>query len=111
MSLRMSTIKLNTIVYALDTKLVIPVIKKKIMPSHYRKTANEGATVFPQIIARGNYSREAIISNNKGVDYSREVINRGTAIIRGNTVHKLYFWGISVQGMLSCSRYRSKKGG
>ena len=34
------------------------------------------------------YSRESIISNIsiKGGDYSREAINRGTAIIRGNTV-------------------------
>ena len=35
-----------------------------------------------------DYSREAIILNIsvKGGDYSREAINRGTAIIRGNTV-------------------------
>ena len=43
----------------------------------------------------GDYSREAIILNIsvkglgrlfKGGDYLREAINRGTAIIRGNTV-------------------------
>ena len=36
----------------------------------------------------GDYSREAIVFNIsiKGGDYSREVINRGTAIIQGNTV-------------------------
>ena len=36
----------------------------------------------------GDYSRVAIISNIsiKGGDYSREAINRGTAITRGNTV-------------------------
>ena len=37
-----------------------------------------------------DYSRETIISNisikGGGGDYSREVINRGTAVIRGNTV-------------------------
>ena len=37
----------------------------------------------------GDYSRQAIISNIsvKGFDYSRKAINRGTAIIRGNTVY------------------------
>ena len=37
----------------------------------------------------GDYSRKAIILNIlvKGGDYSREAINRGTAIIRGNTVY------------------------
>ena len=37
-----------------------------------------------------DYSRETIISNisikGGGGDYSREAINRGTAVIRGNTV-------------------------
>ena len=37
----------------------------------------------------GDYLREAIISQifpSKEGDYSRESLNRGTAIIRGNTV-------------------------
>ena len=37
----------------------------------------------------GDYLREAIISEifpSKEGDYSRESLNRGTAIIRGNTV-------------------------
>ena len=39
----------------------------------------------------GDYSREAIVSNisAKGFHYSREAINRGTAIIRGNTVYAI----------------------
>ena len=41
-----------------------------------------------------DYSREAIISNIfvKGGDYSKEAINRGTAIIRGNTVLPIFKW-------------------
>ena len=40
---------------------------------------------------RGDYSRKTIILNIlvKGGDYSREVINRGTAIIRGHTVQEV----------------------
>jgi len=40
---------------------------------------------------RDDYSKEAIIYifPSKGGDYLREVINRGTAIIRGNTVRSL----------------------
>ena len=40
MSIRMSTIKWNTIVYALDTK--------RVLPGHYKKTANQSA---PTIVA------------------------------------------------------------
>ena len=43
-------------------------------------------TVFPRVIAGGDYSREVIISNIsiKGGNYSREATNRETAIIQGN---------------------------
>ena len=40
----------------------------------------------------GDYSRKAIILKisvkGRGGDYSKEAINRGTAIIRGNTVYE-----------------------
>ena len=36
----------------------------------------------------GDYSGEAIISKIIGGNYSREAIDQGTAIIRGNTVSK-----------------------
>lgn len=38
----------------------------------------------------GHYSREAIISPKED-DYSRGTINRGTAIIRGNTLFNIKF--------------------
>ena len=43
-------------------------------------------TVFPRVIAGGDYSREVIISRfpSKGGNYSREATNREMAIIQGN---------------------------
>ena len=52
----------------------------------------------------GDYSRKAIISNisvkgGGGGDYSREAINRGTAIIRGNTVGERVFVNFADYGV------------
>ena len=46
MSMRMSTIKLTQIVYALDMWLVMSGHYKKIMPGHYKKTANQSMHII-----------------------------------------------------------------
>ena len=46
MYMRMSTIKLTQIVYALDTWLGMSSHYKKIMPGHYKKTANQSVHII-----------------------------------------------------------------
>ena len=46
MYMRMSTIKLTQIVYALDMWLVMSGPYKKIMPGHYKKTANQSMHII-----------------------------------------------------------------